>query len=285
MHLSEETVGEDSYTEAKLIRIAIVGAAGEAAKSIFRELDEQDGVLPVLAIDHHDNVGRNIRDLVPGGPDLVIEDKLGAALDRVPVDVLIDFSHHSAVATHAGSAVRRKIPFIIGSVGVTPSDVTLLRQECEESGVAGIYAPNLALGQALMMKFMEMAARWMPHAEIIEMHADRKGYAPSTTAIRLADRVVHGREAPFVRDIDNQERLPGCRGATLHDVHIHSVRLPGLVSHQMAIFGSQGEALTIKHDMLDCDAILKGLLICIHRIQKMKGLTIGLDALLFEDDV
>ena len=285
MSISEETSMRDYEVERKPIRIAVAGAAGQVAKVILSCLDEQDGVIPVLALDHHDKVGRNVREFAPEGPDLIIEEKLGAALDRVPVDVLVDFSHHSAVATHADSAVKRKIPFIIGSVGVTPADVAILRQECETSGVPGIYAPNLALGQALMMKFMELAARWMPHAEIIEMHADRKGYAPSTTAVRLSDRIVKGREAPLPRDIDNPERLPGCRGATLHDVHIHSVRLPGLVSHQMAIFGSQGEALTIKHDFLDNEAILKGLLICIQRIHTLKGLTIGLDSLLFEDGV
>lgn len=285
MHLSEEHRIEDSEGDHRPIRVAIVGAAGPVAKCVFANIHEQDGVIPVLAIDNHDAIGKNVRELVPGGPDLVIEEKLGAALDRVPIDILVDFSHHSAVATHAGSAVKRKIPFIIGSMGVTPSDVTLLRQECEESGVPGIYAPNMALGQALMLKFMEIAARWIPHAEIIEMHADQKGYAPSTTALRLSDRIAHGREVPAPRELIIQERLPGCRGATLHDVHIHSVRLPGLVSHQMAIFGSQGEALTIKHDLLGNEAILKGLLICIHRVRSLKGLTIGLDSLLFEDGV
>lgn len=285
MSIREQLAAEDGEGVKTPIRIAVVGAAGEVGRCLFASLDEHDGVIPVLAIDHHESVGRNIKDLVPGGPDLVIEDKLGAALDRVPVDVLVDFSHHSAVATHAGSAAKRKIPFVIGSSGLTPSDVTILRTVCDETGVPGIYAPNLALGQALMMKFMELAARYMPHAEIVEMHADRKGYAPSTTALRLSDRIVHGREAPYPRDIDTQERLPGCRGAKHHEVHIHSVRLPGLVSHQMAIFGSDGEALTIKHDFLGNTAILKGLLICLERVRSLKGLTVGLDTLLFEDGV
>jgi 4-hydroxy-tetrahydrodipicolinate reductase len=122
-------------------------------------------------------------------------------------------------------------------------------------------APNFAIGAVLMMRFAAEAARHMPECEIIELHHDRKVDAPSGTAALTAERV---REA----------------GGNVHEP-IHSVRLPGLVAHQEVLFGAPGQTLTIRHDSLDRQSFMPGVLLAIRRVSALeRSPTIGLEALL-----
>ena len=59
-------------------------------------------------------------------------------------------------------------------------------------------------------------------------------------------------------------------------MHVHSVRLPGLVAHQEVIFGLQGETLSIRHDSLDRASFMPGVLLAVRRVAELPGLTVGL---------
>jgi len=77
------------------------------------------------------------------------------------------------------------------------------------------------------------------------------------------------------------EVLAGARGAaTAAGVHVHSVRLPGLVAHQEVLFGSPGETLTLRHDSTDRVSFMPGVLLAVRRVAGLDGLTLGLDRLL-----
>jgi 4-hydroxy-tetrahydrodipicolinate reductase len=124
-------------------------------------------------------------------------------------------------------------------------------------------APNFAIGAVLMMRFAAEAARHMAAAEIIELHHDRKLDAPSGTAARTAQLMAaaSGRPAP----------------------PIHSVRLPGLVAHQEVILGDTGQTLTIRHDSLDRESFMPGMLLAVRRVGSLeRSPVVGLEALLFE---
>ena len=112
-----------------------------------------------------------------------------------------------------------------------------------------------------MMQFAAQAARHMAKAEIIELHHDGKLDKPSGTAARTA------------------ELMGG-------DVPIHSVRLPGLVAHQEVILGDVGQTLTIRHDSVDRESFMPGVLLAVRRVG---GLTespvVGLEHLLDGDRV
>ena len=102
----------------------------------------------------------------------------------------------------------------------------------------------------------EEAARYLPRAEIVELHNEAKKDAPSGTARATA------------------ERLPG-------DPPIHSVRLPGLVAHQEVLLGGDGQLLTIRHDAYTREAYVPGVLLALERLPQLPpGLTVGLDSLL-----
>ncbi len=168
--------------------------------------------------------------------------------------VLVDFTVPSSVVANAREAVARGVHVVIGTTGFEPSSLEGLR------GDGNVFvAPNFAIGAVLMMQFAAQAARHMSKAEIIELHHERKLDAPSGTAARTAALM-----AP-----------------ALGDVPIHSVRLPGLVAHQEVILGDIGQTLTIRHDSIDRESFMPGVLLAIRRVG---GLTespvIGLEHLL-----
>ena len=184
--------------------------------------------------------------LVAAGHELV---------DLDEAEAMVDFTQPDAVVANVSRALDAGVPCVVGTTGWEPKDVDA---RARDAGLAVFYAPNFALGAVLLMRFAAEAAKLMPNAEIIELHADTKRDAPSGTAKATA------------------ELMGG-------NVPIHSVRLPGLVAHQEVVFGGQGQTLTIRHDTSSREAFLPGVLIALEQLPSLPpGLTVGLDALLQE---
>jgi 4-hydroxy-tetrahydrodipicolinate reductase len=174
-------------------------------------------------------------------------------VDLERAEAMVDFTRPDAVVANVSRALDAGVPCVVGTTGWEPSAVDA---RAREAGLPVFYAPNFALGAVLMMRFAAEAAKLMPNAEIVELHADTKRDAPSGTARATA------------------ELMGG-------DVPIHSVRLPGLVAHQEVVFGGQGQTLTIRHDTSSREAFVPGVLLALERLPSLPpGLTVGLDALL-----
>lgn len=264
------------------IRIALIGAAGRMGMEVLRTVSQEPGLEIVVAVDR-EHVGESCRSVAGGrAPEIAISDKLGAALDSTKVDVLIDFSHGSGSAQHADSALKRGIAPVIGATGLSDADIKEIALRCKETGTPGLYAPNFAIGAVLMMRFAEMAARWMPDCEIIELHHDRKEDAPSGTALRTAEMIQEARQDAPTRKPRPILKVEGARGGAYKEVPIHSVRLPGFVAHQEVIFGRPGEVLTIKHDSMDRASFMKGVALAAREVRSLNGFVVGLDKILFK---
>jgi 4-hydroxy-tetrahydrodipicolinate reductase len=167
-------------------------------------------------------------------------------------EAMVDFTAPEAVEGNVRAAIERGVPSVVGTSGW---DTSAVDASAREKGVAVLYAPNFALGAVLMMRFAAEAARYLPHAEIIELHNEAKKDAPSGTAKTTAER-IGGAE-------------------------IHSVRLPGLVAHQEVLFGGDGQLLTIRHDAFSPEAYVPGVLLVLERIADLPpGVTVGLETLL-----
>ena len=131
-----------------------------------------------------------------------------------------------------------------------------------------------------MMRLAEIAAPHFDAAEVIEMHHDRKADAPSGTAIATAGRIAAagGKQK---REVQSKELLPGARGATVDEVSVHAVRLPGFVAHQAVMLGGMGETLTIRHDTTDRQAFMPGVVLAVRKVADLpEPVTVGLDPLL-----
>jgi 4-hydroxy-tetrahydrodipicolinate reductase len=165
-------------------------------------------------------------------------------------DVLVDFTQPDTVVENAKQAVAAGVHVVVGTTGF---DLDALRGL---DGANVFVAPNFAIGAVLMMRFAAEASRHMEKAEIVELHHDRKLDAPSGTAARTA------------------ELMDG-------DVPIHSVRLPGLVAHQEVILGDVGQTLTIRHDSIDRESFMPGVLLAVRRVGELDDSPlVGLEHLL-----
>jgi 4-hydroxy-tetrahydrodipicolinate reductase len=195
--------------------------------------------------------------------------------------VLVDFTVAAAAYPNALTALREGVSPVIGTTGMSEAQVGEIRELAAERGVGAFLAPNFAIGAVLMMVFAQQAARFMPEAEIIELHHEKKIDAPSGTAMRTAELIRAARAARTVERPAHEElKLEGARGGDLDGIHVHSVRLPGYVAHQEVIFGGLGQTLTIRHDSIDRSSFMPGVLIACKRVREQPGLVIGLENLL-----
>jgi 4-hydroxy-tetrahydrodipicolinate reductase len=188
-----------------------------------------------------------------GRADPLLQTALGDVLGDA--DVVVDFSTPDAALGNARMCLEAGVHCVMGTSGADFSSL-------EGVGEANLFvAPNFAIGAVLMMKFAAEAARHMPEVEVIELHHDRKLDAPSGTAKRTAELVA-------------------AAGGNVHEP-IHSVRLPGLVAHQEVVFGGPGQTLTIRHDSVDRESFMPGVLLAVRRVGELeRSPTIGLENLL-----
>ncbi len=237
-------------------------------------------------------MGREVVDAVTGAADLRLAgtarhgDDLATLLAQTRPIALVDFTVPEAVLGNIHAALAQHIIPIIGTTGLSLDDIAQVRQWCADCKTGAIIAPNFAIGAILMMRFAEQAARYLPDAEIIEMHHERKLDAPSGTAAKTAEMIAQGRAeaVPTVLPSGAFEKIAGTRGGQgAGGVPIHSVRLPGFVASQMVIFGGLGQTLTLRHDSLDRKSFMPGVLLAVRHapaLQSRGELIYGLEHLL-----
>ena len=243
-------------------------------REALKALTPEHGFNLVLATARTD-AGRSAAEF--GGPEL----ELKPELDETPFDVLVDLSHHSVAADHAEAALARGAAVVVGCTGLTPESLARIGTAAESAGRGVLIVPNFSVGAVLMMHFAEIAAAWMPDAEILELHHERKEDAPSGTAMLTARLVAEARrEAP--RELPEPFlKAEGARGASVEGIPVHSVRLPGYLAHQQVMFGAPGESLTIRHDSMDRASFMPGVRLAARAVIGMRGVTVGLDKVLF----
>ncbi|GAF35612.1 dihydrodipicolinate reductase [Lentilactobacillus farraginis DSM 18382 = JCM 14108] len=206
--------------------------------------------------------------------------KLFSQLDEIETDadVWIDFTVPSAVFGNVKFAIEHGIHPVVGTSGMKEDQIKQLQQLAKEKQVGGIIAPNFGLSAVLLMKFAKEAAKYLPDVEIIEMHHDDKLDAPSGTALSTAQMISEVRgDKPAPK---SEETLPGVRGGDYKGIKIHSVRLPGYVAHEQVLFGSKGEALTIRQDSFDRGSFMNGVKLAVPAAAKATELIVGLENIL-----
>lgn len=264
---------------SETIRVALLGAGGQMGRETARAVIGADDMDLVGACDTA-CAGAPVSDIT-GVPDirLTVACDFSEMLSECSPHVLVDFAKPFDLA-RIRSAVEAGVVPVIGSTGQTPDDLKELENMSRTSGVGVLVVPNFAIGAVLMMRFAAEAARYMPNVEIIELHHDRKADAPSGTSIKTAEMIQSARAAADVRPARPAGADCAARGDNRADVHIHSVRLPGLVAHQEVILGGVGQTLTIRHDSLDRTSFMPGVLMAVRRAREIKGFVYGLENLL-----
>ncbi|MFC4856317.1 4-hydroxy-tetrahydrodipicolinate reductase [Actinophytocola glycyrrhizae] len=233
-------------------------------------------------------MGAEVCQAVEAAPDMEIVARIDADesvhdLTQVGAEVVVDFTHPDVVMDNLRFCVEHDIRSVVGTSGFTPERQDTVRGWLADRPSAGVLiAPNFALGAVLSMKFAQLAARYYPSAEIIELHHPGKADAPSGTAAHTASLIAGARTSAGLDKAPDAttSALDGARGALVDDVRVHSVRLAGLVAHQEVLFGGEGETLTIRHDSLDRKSFMPGVLLGVRAVVDRTGLTVGLENVL-----
>jgi 4-hydroxy-tetrahydrodipicolinate reductase len=262
----------------KKIKVFVAGAGGKMGREIVKIVLQQEDMQLVGCSDVRSQ-GLDMGEVL-GMPRLNLEISgpvTPETLRGCQAEVFIDFTNPQSVLANAKMALTAGVATVIGTTGLDEAEISELRELSLKKEVGVLIAPNFALGAILMMRFAREAAKYFPHAEIIEMHHDQKLDAPSGTALKTAEWMAEVRKPMLQGHPNEYEKIDGARGADFQGIHIHSVRLPGFSAHQEVIFGGNGQVLTIRHDVFSRETYLPGILLAIRRSLTSKEFVIGLE--------
>lgn len=252
------------------VKVVVAGPRGrmgrEAVQLVLRTENYQ--LVAVLDQKNDDHSQEN---------EIPVYTDIETCLKEISPDVLIDLTTPEVGMYHTKTALSYGVRPVVGTTGFTKENLKELRGICEEKQLGCIIAPNFAVGAVLMMKFSQMAAKYFQDIEIIELHHDQKLDAPSGTAIKTAEMIQEVREVKTQGHPNEKETIQGARGANYDGMHIHSVRLPGLIAHQQVLFGSDGQTLTIRHDSYNRASFMSGVKLAVDTVLKLDTLVYGLE--------
>jgi 4-hydroxy-tetrahydrodipicolinate reductase len=230
--------------------------------------------------------GGQVAEAVEAADDLelvggVSRSSVAEALDAVPADVLVDYTHASVVKGNVLAALERGVNVVVGSSGLSADDYAEIDALAQAKNVGVIAAGNFSVTAALLLRFAAAAAEHLDTWEIIDYASAGKTDAPSGTAREVAERLETVR-APALRvPIDEVHGAREARGATVAGTQVHSLRLPSFVVSTEVVFARDGERLSLRHDAGETPVpYIAGTLIAIRAVPGRVGLTRGLDQLL-----
>ena len=164
-------------------------------------------------------------------------------LGKVEADVIIDFSHHSAVKDVLEQAKLLGCAAVIGTTGHTQEEKALIYEAAKTVPV--FYSGNMSLGIAVLCKLAKEAAAMFPEAdiEIVEVHHNRKVDAPSGTARMLFEAVKKARPelTEHCGRAGEGKRQPG-------EVGIASLRMGNVVGIHEVHICTENQTLTLRHE-------------------------------------
>ncbi|GAA1716109.1 4-hydroxy-tetrahydrodipicolinate reductase [Propioniferax innocua] len=240
--------------------VAVFGANGRMGAETCRAVRQADGMNLIAGVDHGDP-----RD------------------EAKNAEVIVDFTHPDAVMGNLQWCIEHGKHAVVGTTGFNQERYDQIRAWLEAKPEVGVViAANFSIGAILSMELSKRAARYYESVEIIEMHHPHKADAPSGTATTTAHKIAEAREEAGLGAVPDatEHEVPGARGATIEGIHVHGVRMAGMVAHQQVMFGTAGETLTLRHDSYDRAAYMPGVLTAVREVSSHPGLTLGIETLL-----
>ena len=246
-----------------MINVAVCGSNGKMGKEVVRAVNEDNELTLVAQIDIVDGEYSSIKD----------------ASAQKKIDVLVDFTQPKSIYENAQYCLNNGINIVIGTTGLSDEQIANLKSLSEQNKVSCLIAPNFSTGAVLMMMFAKQAAKYFDNAEIIELHHNQKKDAPSGTAVKTALMMSEASEKSFVTgNCPEAETIKGARGdISYSDIHIHSVRMPGYIASQEVLFGSSGQTFKIRHDSMNRECYMPGVLMAVKHVMTKPEFIYGLE--------
>jgi 4-hydroxy-tetrahydrodipicolinate reductase len=259
------------------IKVVVYGSSGRVGQEVVKAVCEDPETQMAGAVDLR--AAGDYLTLPDGSGTVPFSSDLAGVLDNCRPEVVVDFTVARSTMQALPVCAERGVNMVIGATGFNDTDFKELENTAKTRNICVIIAPNFALGAVLMMHLAKIAGKYLDHAEIIELHHDRKVDSPSGTAMTTARFMAEARGKPFLPPTVTGESTDG-RGLSVQGINIHSVRLPGLMAHQEVILGAAGQTLSIRHDTINRECYMPGVLMAIKEAVKRKGYIYGLDNLL-----
>lgn len=243
-----------------MIRVLVNGANGKMGQLAVKTVEKASGLMLVAATGRQDNLAEKI-----------IEKK---------ADVVVDLTNAESASKNMKIIIEAGAHPVIGTTGFVEEEVNQFKKICAELKLGGIIAPNFSLGAVLLMKYAQEFVKYFPDVEIMEMHHPGKLDSPSGTAVLTAELLAKSCLNPPSHPVNVRETVPGARGACYKNIPIHAVRLPGLVAHLQIMFGGVGETVTLRHDSIDRQCFMPGIVLSCKKVVELKELVYGLENIL-----
>ena len=246
-----------------MINVAVCGSNGKMGKEVVKAVNDDKELSLVAQIDIIDGEYSSIEN----------------AVQAQKIDVLVDFTQPKSIYENAQYCLNNGINIVIGTTGLSDEQIANLKSLSEKNKVSCLIAPNFSTGAVLMMMFAKQAAKYFDNAEIIELHHNQKKDAPSGTAVKTALMMSEASEKSFVTgNCPETETIKGARGGISYsDIHIHSVRMPGYIASQEVLFGSSGQTFKIRHDSMNRECYMPGVLMAVKHVVKQPEFIYGLE--------
>ena len=242
-----------------MIKVLVNGANGRMGKEAVNAINNDAALNLVGEIDYKDDLTATITSLKP--------------------DVVVDFTAASSGFENTKIILNAGARPVIGTSGFVEAQVDELKALSKETSLGGLIAPNFSVGAVLMMKFAAEAAKYLPDVEVIEAHSPQKEESPSGTGLRTAEMIAAARtSSPQITS--DKELVEGARGADLHNVKLHSIRLPGVVAQQTVFFGGLSETLKIEHNSQHRESFMPGVVLACKKVVERDELVYGLEHLM-----
>ncbi|MGD8403201.1 MAG: 4-hydroxy-tetrahydrodipicolinate reductase [Anaerolineales bacterium] len=261
-------------------KVCIAGGTGWAGSALSRGVFQVPEMELVAAISRG-HAGKSLGEVLGiDGLTTPIFASADEALETEP-DVFVDYTKPDVAKSNVLSALRGGVHVVIGTSGLDEADYDEIAAVAQEAQRGVLAVGNFAMTVVLLQKFAEIAARYIPHWEIIDYAHAGKVDAPSGTARELANRLSKIREAQLDVPLDEIHGPMESRGARLDGSQVHSVRLPGYVISIDAIFGMHDQKLILRHESgSSAEPYVDGALLAIRKVGELIGLYRGLDSVM-----
>ncbi len=254
------------------IKVVVSGAFGKMGAEVLAAVSAEPDMRLVGAVEFQPETAELI---LSGGGVVPLGADIAAIIDQTNPDVVVDFTNREASLPAIRTAMEKGVNLVIGSTGFSEAEVAEMQALAAKKGVGVVLAANFALGAVLMMHLAGIAGKYFDNVEITELHHDQKLDAPSGTALSTARGMLAARGRPFHRQSQLDDGFAS-RGQSLDGLNIHSVRLPGLVAHQEVLFGGVGQTLSIRHDSINRQSFMPGVILAVRAVVKNKTFFRGL---------
>lgn len=266
------------------LRVILSGATGWAGSALARGIGRQPDLQLVGAVGPR-HAGQSLGSLLEGpGLDCVVSPSTPAALEQAACDVYVEYAKPpdvQVVKANILAALEHGAHVVVASSGLSDADYAEIEHFARARQRGVLACGNFALTAVLLQRFAEMAAKLIPHFEVLDFAKDSKPDAPSGTGRELALRLGRVRQPDIGVPLDQVNGPPGVRGATVNGVQVHALRLPGYVLGIEVVFGMKDQRLHIRHEAGgSAEPYVDGALLAIRRVHTLTGVARGLDAVM-----